>query len=168
MCTSLQKTKSNESVRIPLHAFNLAGPHFFQFTLVDNGKTADILSDGAGSHSSAAAIERFCSPFHSSMGYLASITLRGWFSKEDHEAAAMLHIWTIITGMTRARRLRVERPNVPLIGVCSFKALSCRVSCCGVLSIWPLPLFRLGNSTWLDDFGFPSSGNLWCHNSTAD
>ena len=58
-----------------------------------------------------------------------------------------------------ARRVRVERPNVHLIGISSLKALSCRVSCSGVLTIWPLPLSRLGKSIWLDDFRFPFSGN---------
>ena len=57
------------------------------------------------------------------------------------------------------RRVKEERGNVPLIGVSSFKALTCRVSSSQVLTIWPLPLFRLGNSIWLDDFGYPSSGN---------
>ena len=46
----------------------------------------------------------------------------------------------------RAPRVRVKRGNMPLIDVCSFKALSCRVSCFGVLTNQPRPLLRLGNS----------------------
>ena len=65
--------------------------------------------------------------------------------------------------MTSACRVKEERGNVPLIkpliGVSSFKALSCRVSCSWVLTIWPLPLFKLGNSLWLGDFIFSSLGN---------
>ena len=41
------------------HAFNLVEPHFLQSVFVDNGKTADILSDGAGRQSTTAAVESF-------------------------------------------------------------------------------------------------------------
>ena len=51
-----------------------------------------------------------------------------------------------IDGIGDHRRVKEERGNVPLIGVSSFKALTCRVSSSQVLTIWPLPLFRLGNS----------------------
>ena len=40
-------------------SINQFGPHFFHPPLVYNGKTADILSEGAGRQSSTAAVERF-------------------------------------------------------------------------------------------------------------
>ena len=40
-------------------AFNLVGPHFLQSAFVDHRKTAEILSQGAGSQSTTAAVERF-------------------------------------------------------------------------------------------------------------
>ena len=58
------------------HAFNLVGPHFLQSAFVDDSKTAEILSQGAGSQSTTAAVERFPSLL-SSMG--SSMRESYWF-----------------------------------------------------------------------------------------